>query len=48
MEELAALCWAAGFDWVLHEHPKNGGVHVHCSVRHDKEPLTFEIVAKPQ
>ena len=31
LEQLACLCWLAGFDWVFHEgkpHP-----HVHCSVR---------------
>ena len=33
IEELAKLCWQAGFDWVFHEAPANGGTHVHCSVR---------------
>ena len=28
LEELARLCWVAGFDWVFHEPD-----HVHCSVR---------------
>lgn len=38
MEKLASLCWAAGFDWVFHEHGK-GGLHVHCSVRRDHSPI---------
>ncbi|MDD5705819.1 MAG: hypothetical protein PHR35_07825 [Kiritimatiellae bacterium] len=33
MEELAKLCWQAGFDWVLHEGPSRNGAHVHASVR---------------
>jgi len=33
LEELARLCWAAGFDWVYYETPRRGGAHVHCSVR---------------
>jgi len=34
LEELARLCWAAGFDWVYHEAARNGnGAHIHCSVR---------------
>lgn len=34
MEDLAKLCWAAGFDWVYHEKGgRAGGPHVHCSVR---------------
>lgn len=33
LERLAALTWAAGFDWVLYEAPKGGGHHVHASVR---------------
>jgi hypothetical protein len=32
LEELAKLCWAAGFDWVYYE-ARGGGPHVHCSVR---------------
>ncbi|MFC1452487.1 hypothetical protein ACFLSJ_03985 [Verrucomicrobiota bacterium] len=32
LEDLAKLCWAAGFDWVYHED-RGTGPHVHCSVR---------------
>jgi hypothetical protein len=35
LERLAALTWAAGFDWVYHEAPSRGGHHVHASVRPD-------------
>ena len=37
LEILAKLAWAAGFDWVLYECPKNSGPHVHASVRRDGE-----------
>ena len=33
LEDLARLCWAAGFDWVYHEAKAKGGPHIHCSVR---------------
>jgi|LSQX01.1.fsa_nt_gb hypothetical protein len=33
LEELAKICWVAGFDWVYHECPKGGGDHIHASVR---------------
>jgi len=33
LEKLAKLCWAAGFDWVYYEAPRDGGAHIHCSVR---------------
>lgn len=33
LEELAKLCWAAGFNWVLYEHSKGTGPHIHASVR---------------
>ncbi len=33
LELLSKLAWAAGFDWVYNEWPKNGGPHVHASVR---------------
>lgn len=36
LEELAKLCWAAGFDWVFYESPRRGGAHVHASVRADR------------
>jgi hypothetical protein len=32
MEDLAKLCWAAGFEWVLHEASPRSGPHVHCSM----------------
>ena len=33
LEELAKLCWVAGFDWVYHEGNARSGSHVHCSVK---------------
>ncbi len=33
LEELAKLCWVAGFDWVFYERPSGGGDHIHASVR---------------
>ncbi len=39
LEKLAMLCWAAGFDWVFHEIPRNGGAHIHASVRADRPRL---------
>lgn len=33
LEELAKLCWMAGFDWVYYEAKAKGGAHVHCSVK---------------
>ena len=33
LEELAKLCWMAGFDWVFHESKARGGAHVHCSMK---------------
>lgn len=33
LEELAIICWQAGFDWVYYERPKGGGDHIHASVR---------------
>lgn len=35
LEELAKLCWSAGFDWVYYEASARGGAHVHCSVKPD-------------
>jgi hypothetical protein len=33
LEELAKICWQAGFDWVYYERPRGGGDHIHASVR---------------
>ena len=33
LEQLACLCWGAGFDWVYYEASSRGGAHVHCSVK---------------
>ena len=38
LEILAKLCWAAGFDWVYYEVPRNSGAHLHVSVRRDAVP----------
>lgn len=38
LDELAKMCWQAGFDWVFYECPKNGGHHVHASVRRSAMP----------
>ncbi len=38
LEILAKLCWAAGFDWVYYEVPRNSGAHLHVSVRRDAAP----------
>lgn len=35
LETLSKLAWAAGFDWVYFEVPRNSGPHVHASVRRD-------------
>lgn len=40
--ELAALCWQAGFDYVLYETPKRSGEHIHASVRRDHGSQPFE------
>ena len=37
LEELAKLCWMAGFDWVYYEAKAKGGAHVHCSVSRKTE-----------
>ena len=37
LEKLAKVCWAAGFDWVLHEVKARQGAHVHCSVKRSPE-----------
>lgn len=33
LEILAKFAWAAGFDWVLYECPRNSGPHIHASVK---------------
>ncbi len=38
LETLAKLCWAAGFDWVLYEHSRGTGPHIHASVK--RTPLS--------
>lgn len=35
LEILAKMAWAAGFDWVYYEVPRNSGPHVHASVKRD-------------
>jgi hypothetical protein len=37
LSELAKLAWQAGFDYVLYEVPKNGGRHLHCSMKRMKK-----------
>ncbi len=33
LEEIAKICWQAGFDWVYHEKgSRNNGPHIHASV----------------
>jgi hypothetical protein len=39
LEELAKLCWMAGFDWVYYEANAKGGAHVHCSVKRIKSTI---------
>lgn len=33
LEDLAKICWKAGFDWIFYEKPRGGGDHIHASVR---------------
>ncbi len=35
--ELAKLAWQSGFDFVLYEKPLRSGVHLHCSVKRERE-----------
>ncbi|MBR4172632.1 MAG: hypothetical protein IKR48_13355 [Kiritimatiellae bacterium] len=43
LSELAKLCWAAGFDYVLYEPPgRSGGEHIHTSVKRDHAQQDFE------
>lgn len=44
LSKLAKLTWAAGFDWVLYEAPKNGGIHIHASVKANRDEL---VIASP-
>ena len=37
LEELAKLCWMAGFNWVYYE--RKGGAHIHCSVKREKPAI---------
>ncbi len=46
LEELAKLCWAAGFDWVYHESPARGGAHIHASVRTDHADTEEELATR--
>jgi len=48
LKELAKLCWAAGFDWILYEANARGGAHIHASVRRDngQETQTGGVTAK--
>ena len=43
LEILAKPCWAAGFDWVYYEVPKNSGAHLHVSVRRDAADRDVKI-----
>ena len=40
LEKLSRLAWSAGFDWVYHEVPRNGGAHVHASVSPERPYLS--------
>lgn len=46
LEILAKLTWAAGFDWVYYECPKNSGPHIHASVRIRSAPSASELFFK--
>ncbi len=49
LEELAKMCWQAGFDWVFYECPRNGGDHIHASVaRLPESPAAGDGVALKQ
>ncbi|MGQ9660724.1 MAG: hypothetical protein ACUVWX_00115 [Kiritimatiellia bacterium] len=38
LEELAKICWVAGFDWVYYEADSKHGAHIHCSIRDHNNP----------
>lgn len=46
LEELAKLCWQAGFDWVYFECPSGGGDHIHASVK--RAPEQTSLKANPE
>ncbi len=46
LEELAKLCWGAGFDWVYYEASAKGGAHVHVSVRRDQDAVERDSTAQ--
>ena len=44
LETLAKLAWMSGFDWVYYECPRNGGNHIHASVRWDRD----DVISPPK
>ncbi|MCX7591696.1 MAG: hypothetical protein N2255_08720 [Kiritimatiellae bacterium] len=46
LEELAKICWVAGFDWVYHEANSRHGAHVHCSVRRSERNIATLSVSE--
>jgi len=45
LEELAKLCWQAGFDWVFYESTVKTGAHIHVSARGSRAPVRAGGVA---